>query len=105
MTAVLEEIRQLEAAHARGDLSEGDLQAAKASLMDAIEEADAIRHEDGASNAPPSHIWHALLFSLAGLVVVTGLGTVLLGDFSLALTVAVTLLAALTVRAFQALDD
>lgn len=49
--------------------------------------------------------WHVIVFCIAALCVCIALGTWLLGDMMLALTLAVTLLAALAVKAFRAFDE
>lgn len=105
MTAVLQNLRQLEAARRRGELSNVEYAARRADMMAAVEEAKL----DNAAAPPPAppkvNLWAlgALLVALAGGTTV--LSAWALGDLSLALTLAVTLLAALTVTAFQSLRE
>ena len=108
MTAVLDEIRQLEAARSRGDMDEFSFRLAKAELMDAIEDADQAMAEQADHNgtAPSrSMVWQVVLFGLVAFVSLTGIAAIILGDTSLALTVAVVVLAAVTVQAFRTLED
>ena len=106
MTAVLDEIRQLEAARSRGDMDEFAFRLAKAELMDAIEDADQAMAEQSAHDTPSrSVVWQVVLFSLIAFVCLTGITAIVLGDTTLALTVAVVVLAAITVQAFRTLED
>ncbi|MEP3637648.1 MAG: hypothetical protein ABJN14_10355 [Paracoccaceae bacterium] len=108
MTTVLDEIRQLEAARSRGDMNEFAFRLAKAELMDAIEDADQEMAElsDHSGTAPSRNmVWQVVLFGLVAFVSLTGITAIVLGDTSLALTVAVVVLAAVTVQAFSTLED
>ncbi|MEO9820565.1 MAG: SHOCT domain-containing protein [Paracoccaceae bacterium] len=106
MTAVLDEIRQLEAARSRGDMDEFAFRLAKAELMNAIEDADQALAEQ-ADHAAPSRgtVWQVVLFALVAFVSLTGITAIVLGDTTLALTVAVVVLAAITIQAFRTLED
>lgn len=106
MTAILEKIRQLEAARDRGEMTPPEFERAKESLFATVEDAVSApapppRH----APATPGIFWPALILSVFGVLALTGLATVILGDLTLALTLAVTLLAAITVKAFRALDE
>ncbi len=110
MTAVLEEIRSLEAARKRGDISEADFLRIRASLMDSIEDATLELRPNPAPAPTPSkpatpQLWHIVLF----IALLFGGGTLvaswLIGDMTLALTLAATALAAFTVHAFRNLED
>ena len=107
MTAILDEIRRIEAAEKRGEISATAAQIAKANLMDGIEDANAphAASEPDAAKLPANAFWHVILFcfGLAGFC--TAVATLLFGDLTLALTVTLTLLAAFTVHAFRTLDD
>ena len=107
MTAILEQIRQLEAARNRGEMTSAQFERAKERLFDTVEDAVATPIAPSAPprRGPPSIFWPALGVSVLGIAVVTGLATLLIGDLTLALTLAVTLLAAVTVAAFRALDE
>lgn len=106
MTAILEEIRRLEAARARGDLSGPAFEAAKARLMGSVEEADTTAEP---APAPPKaetfKVFDVVIFCLFATLLCVVLGTLLIGDLTLAVTLALTLLAAFTIRAFITLDD
>ena len=106
MTAILHEIRRLEAAHARGDMTADELEDAKDRLVDTVEEAD-LQPTDNATSAP---IPRRALFDLILLAMLAAgacmvIATYVFGDLTLALTLTVTLMAAIAVRAFLALDD
>ncbi len=106
MTAVLDEIRQLEAARSRGDMDEFAFRIAKAELMDAIEEASQGNVEDDATSMPSrGTVWQIVMFAIIAFIFLTGISAILLGDTTLALTMAVVILAAVTVHAFRTLED
>ncbi|MEO0939272.1 MAG: hypothetical protein AAFY38_14065 [Pseudomonadota bacterium] len=107
MTAVLQNLRQLEAARRRGELTNLEYTARRAAMMAAVEEATLAEGEEAAAakSAPRGNPWAVGLMLLAAAFVLTALGTWALGDLSLALTLAVTLLAAVTVTAFQSLGE
>ena len=113
MTAVLDEIRRLEAAEKRGDISTGEMRAAKARLMNAIEDANAPQPAEpprSDTEQPPKPksaivLWHIIFFCFGLAGICTAIATLILGDLSLALTITVTLLAAFTIHAFRTLDD
>lgn len=126
MTAILGEIRQLEAAARRGDISDAELEAAKARLMDTVEDAatdvpppepeaappipdPAIPDPEPESAAPPRALdfraFDVVTFCIIAGFLCVVVGTVLFGDLTIALTLTITLLAAFAVRAFVMLDD
>lgn len=108
MTAIMDEIRRLEAAHARGDLTAVQLQAAKAALVSDIEDANDTKAQlpdEGKPELPKSALFDIVLFCVLATVACIVIATLLFGDLTLAITLAATLLAAFTVRAFVALDD
>ncbi len=105
MTAILEEIRRLEAAHNRGELSKNELATAKSRLMARIEEADVEPPPANTGAAPSRVVFDVVMFCMIGAAVCVLLGTFIFGDLTLALTLTITLVAALAVRAFRALDD
>ena len=117
MTAILDDIRRLDAAHARGDITAADLAAAKARLMDAVPDVVdlAVDLEITVDVAPTKHakppgkatrpgIGQALLFCALILTVCAGATLVLTGDIMLSATLGITVLAAFTVVLFRQLD-
>ncbi len=116
MTSVLNELRSLDAARARGDISGEDFTRIRGSLLDAIEDATLVGDEPPdtpepvvAAPAPISEdtkkLWHIIAFLCISFVLCTGFTAWLFGDLTLALTLSATLMAALTVRAFLKLED
>jgi len=114
MTSVLNELRSLDAARARGDISGEDFARIRGSLLDAIEDAtlvgdDFVQIETPDAPAPVSDdtkkLWHIIAFLCVSFVLCTGFTAWLFGDLTLALTLSATLMAALTVRAFLKLED
>ena len=109
MTAVLQEIRRLEAAQERGEIDASDMQRLRDALTDLVEDADEI--DPDTDLAPPPHLsgplpdlWQICLLVIAGFTLLTLFGTWVIGDIWIAITLSVTLLAALTIRAFHNLD-
>mmetsp|Transcript_23536 Transcript_23536/g.41581 ORF Transcript_23536/g.41581 Transcript_23536/m.41581 type:complete len:108 (-) Transcript_23536:2195-2518(-) len=106
MTAILDDIRRLDAAHARGEMTAVDLAAAKANLMDAIPEVEEVTPTP--PPAPPRRvrpgIGAALLFCALILTVCIGAALLLTGDIMLSATISITVLAAFTVMLFRQLD-
>ncbi|KIC50021.1 hypothetical protein [Tateyamaria sp. ANG-S1] len=108
MTAILDDIRRLDAAHARGELSAVDLAAEKAKLFEAIPDADDV-YVAAPAREPPrrtqSRLGQTLLLCIFVLTFCAGATMLLTGDLMLAMTLSVTVLAALTVALFRQLDD
>ena len=107
MTAILDGIRRLDAAHARGELTAVELAAAKAELMDSIPDIT----PDVTAPAPRpveqkrrSTLGPMLMFCTLILIVCTGAALLLTGDLLLSATLAITVLAAFTVMLFRQLD-
>ncbi|MEL6452291.1 MAG: hypothetical protein AAFQ19_13615 [Pseudomonadota bacterium] len=107
MTAILDGIRRLDAAHARGEISAVDLAAAKAELMDTVPEADEAPVPPPITATPPrahARLGQTLLLCVFVLVLCAGTTVLLTGDLMLAMTLSITVLAALTVTLFRQLD-
>ncbi len=108
MTAILDEIRRLEAAKNRGELSPAEYAAAKSRLMETVEDADtgtpAVIAQDPGP-AKPIRAFDVITFLIIASFACLGIATLILGDLMLAITLTLTLLAAFTVRAFLTLDD
>ena len=106
MTAILQELRLLEAEHARGRITEAELARRKTALVDAIPEGIEITRPEPVRAAPPRKgTWDMLILLLlaAG---ICGTGALLIvGDAVTAMTVGITVLAALTIRLFRTMED
>lgn len=106
MTAVLEEIRRLEAARLRGDIKHDEFRRLRASLLAAIEDAEIVEapRADPDPTGPAPQLW-VLAFALgAAAGIFTLVAGWLIGDATLALTLAATLLAAVAVAAYRRLE-
>ena len=106
MTAILDDIRRLDAAHARGEISAVELAAAKAKLMDSIPDItpDTVEREPERPPKPRGTLGPMLLFCAVMLLVCAGTALLLTGDLLLSATLAITVLAAFTVMLFRQLD-
>lgn len=107
MTAILDDIRRLDAAHARGELNAVDLAAEKAKLFEAIPDADDVYVEAPAREPPRqvhSRLGQTLLLCVFVLTLFAGATMLLTGDLMLAMTLSITVLAALTVALFRQID-
>ncbi|MEO0379507.1 MAG: hypothetical protein AAF252_04510 [Pseudomonadota bacterium] len=106
MTAILDDMRRLEAAHARGELTTIDLAAAKADLLDSVPDADEPVHmaEPVPTRVTRATIWPMLLLCMVVVTVCTGAALMLTGDMTLSATLAITVLAAITVALFRQVD-
>ena len=116
MTAILKDIRDLDAQHARGEITTAQHARARDTLLQSIEIAETDFIPSPAASAPATaqdakdrEISSAFAFSIVICLTVMGgsmaLILLLLPDLNLALTLGVTVLAALTVALFRALDD
>ncbi len=107
MTAIIDELRQLDAARARGDLTDTELRAAKSKLLETVEDANLLAVTPAAPRAPQpardasNGLWSLLFLALCGAGVLTLVLNAILGSFSLALTLVVSLAAALLVAAVR----
>lgn len=108
MTAILDDMRRLDAAHARGELTSAELAERKARLMDAVPDVlDVTPIEVPAREAIRAKrpgIGQALLLCALILTVCSGITLVLTRDIMLSATLAITVLAACTVMLFRQLD-
>ena len=105
MTAVLDELRQLDLAYERGELTREERDARKSDVMDRIPEA----FEPMPTLKPPKEarfgIGHMIVLGLSVIIFFTGLAILISAEFELALTFGITVLAALTVALFRQLDE
>lgn len=105
MTAILDDMRRLEAAHARGDLSAVDLVAAKAKLLDSVPDAsEPMRAAAPVRRVKRATVWPMLLLCVLVVTICAGAALVLTGDVMLSATLGITVLAAITIMLFRQLD-
>ena len=110
MTAILTEIRRLEEQRDRGDITGAEYATRRDNLLDAVEVAETHFDMGPASDAPARRnsgnvLGLGLVVGLGIMGACVGLTLLLLPDLNLALTLGVTVLAALTIALFRALDD
>ena len=109
MTAILDDIRRLDAAHARGELTTVELAEAKARLLDAIPDVTPqeplAKPEPPRASAPAHPLGPMLLLCTLILAICAGAALLLTGDVLLSATLAITVLAAFTVMLFRQLDS
>ncbi|WP_223424129.1 SHOCT domain-containing protein [Tateyamaria pelophila] len=112
MTAILDDMRRLDAAHARGEITAAELAKRKARLLDAVPEVldvlDVTPVDVPPRRAPARRtrpgIGQALLLCALILTVCIGVTLLLTNDVMLSATLAITVLAACTVMLFLQLD-
>jgi len=105
MTAILDDMRRLDAAHARGELNAIDLAEAKAKLLDSVPEAtEPVRKAEPKHRMRRATVWPTLLLCTAVVTVCAGAALALTGDLMLSATLAITVLAAITIMLFRQLD-
>ncbi len=105
MNAVLEEVRRLNAARQRGEISEREFARIRVKLEGAIRETDVVTMTPALSDTPEPKLWHIALFMALVFSIGTTLVALLIGNWNIALTFAVTVFAAGTVHASQKLKD
>lgn len=114
MTAVLDELRRLNAARQRGDITDREFSRIRASLENDVEDARVIdgttvpatgNPQPDAALPPEANLWHIILFVVLVFTVGTAFVAWLISDVTIALTLAATLLAAISVHAAQKLKD
>ncbi|MBQ4825702.1 MULTISPECIES: SHOCT domain-containing protein [unclassified Leisingera] len=114
MTAIFEEIRRLEAARKKGDISAAEFAEAKGRLLATVEDAtvlppfefepprrEARRETSGTAPGP----WGLMLMGLAGAGLLTLLAGQLIGDLTIAFTLVATVFAAIVIAAFRKLES
>ncbi|MEM1161558.1 MAG: hypothetical protein AAGJ28_11535 [Pseudomonadota bacterium] len=100
MTAIMDEMRRLDAARDRGELSAVDHAARKAALIEAIPDA-----ETGPPMAQTIGVWHMIILSFSLVGFVSGAALMISGDVTLALTLGITVLASVTIGLFRMIDE
>ncbi|WP_264212005.1 SHOCT domain-containing protein [Leisingera thetidis] len=109
MTAIFEEIRRLEAARKKGDISAAEFAVAKAKLLETVEDATVLppfqpaAPRRRASSAAPGP-WGLMLMGICGAGLLTVLAAQLIGDLTLAFTLIATVFAAIVIAAFRRLE-
>lgn len=107
MTAILDGMRRLDAAHSRGEINAIDLAVAKARLMDSVPDANA--QENRVIDQPPPRekrtgVGPTLLLCALVLTICVGAAMLLTRDIMLSSTLAITVLAAMTIVLFRQID-
>lgn len=106
MTAILKELRLLEAEHARGRISDADLARRKSALMQEIPDAFEVANTDaGPTGTPQSNPWDMLALLLVAAALCGSAVLLIVGDIVMAMTFGITVLAALTIRLFLSIED
>ncbi len=107
-TSTLTELQRLEDALKSGDICEAEFTTRRQAIKEAVEDAVALDEDVPADTASPHEFPCAARMAcliVALLILATLIGAWLLRDLLLALTLSVTGLAALTVRAFKRLGE
>ncbi|APG48528.1 SHOCT domain-containing protein [Phaeobacter porticola] len=111
MSAILQEIRRLEAARDRGDMSPEEFSRTKDQLLSMVEEATVLPRADrqAQARARPSvdatpGAWGMLVLALCAAGGMTLLVGQLIGDVTIAFTLVVTVFAAIVIAAFRRLE-
>ena len=108
MTATLEELRRLKEARQSGEIDPLGYASERRALIESVETVEPSETVDVPGKASPHDVpdtWRMALFLAGILAAFTLIGTWLFRDLLLALTLSVTALAALTIRAFKGLSD
>ncbi|MCV3270313.1 SHOCT domain-containing protein [Roseobacter sinensis] len=112
MTAILKDLRELDARLSRGEITDVEYIARRSALIDSIDvvETEFVAHETPAD--PPDTKLPGPMKWGFGIVVCLGIigvclcfAMLIFGDMNLALTLGVTILAALTVALFRSLEE
>ena len=110
MTAILREIRELEAQLNRGDLGHSEYLSARAALLDSVEVAETDFMEAPLAREPArpgasSAVGLSIVVGIGVMTLCVGLTLLVLPDLNLALTLGVTVLAALAVTLLRIPDE
>ncbi|MEW2911819.1 SHOCT domain-containing protein [Leisingera sp. JC11] len=109
MTVIFEEIRRLEAARKKGDISEAEFAKAKRRLLETVEDATVLppfefeqprRRVSGAAPGP----WGTVLIGLLMAGLLTFVAGQMIGNITIAFTLVATVCAAIVVAAFRRLE-
>ncbi|SPH19733.1 hypothetical protein ASD8599_00468 [Ascidiaceihabitans donghaensis] len=106
MTAILKELRLLEAEHARGRITDADLARRKAELMKDIPDAFEVANTDvEPTPASDNNSWDMLALLLIAAALCGSAVLLIVGDIFMAMTFGITVLAALTIKLFLSIED
>lgn len=112
MTAILKELRELDTRLARGEITDVQYTAQRAILIDSVDVVEPDVVDAGSPAQPPEKKLSGSMTWGFGMVICLGVIGVCLcfamlvfGDLNLALTLGVTILAALTVALFRSLEE
>jgi hypothetical protein len=113
MTTILDEFRRLEEARKRGDIDKENLAKRRQELTEMVEEAELASGREAEetdtleTQRDPTHsdLLRFTLLAIGGLIVCVLLGSWVFRDPTLALTLGVTVLAAIVIRASNELED
>ncbi|MEM1074364.1 MAG: SHOCT domain-containing protein [Pseudomonadota bacterium] len=108
MTAILKDLRDLEAQRKRGELTDGEYAQRRADMLRSIEVAES--EFDAAPAAPPrgrgaSALSFGFVLTIGVMGLCVGATLLVLPDLNLALTLGVTILAALSVALLRDLEE
>ncbi|MGZ2259480.1 SHOCT domain-containing protein [Roseobacter sp. A03A-229] len=113
MTAILKDLRELDARLARGDITDVEYTAQRAALIDSVDVVDTefVVETDTSAPTPEKPLSGSMTWGF-GIVICLGIigvclcfAMLIFGDMNLALTLGVTILAALTVALFRSLEE
>lgn len=104
MTAIFEELRRLEGAHADGEICQAERDARRNALLGGVPAAEILDPCDNAPHKTALGPGHMLVLCLSVVGACVGATVMLMAQFTLALTLGVTVLAALTVALFRDVD-
>lgn len=111
MTAILEDLRRLDAARKRGDISHSVYEEAKGRLLSQVEdvhivaEAKPAQHSsDRTDDDANQGLWSLMLVGFCGAGILTFVLAQLIGDVTIAVTLVVTVFAAILVKATKRLE-
>ncbi|MBY6066546.1 SHOCT domain-containing protein [Leisingera aquaemixtae] len=109
MTVIFEEIRRLEAARKKGDISEAEFARAKGRLLETVEDATVLppfefepQRRRAASTGPGP--WGTVLIGICMAGLLTFLAGQLIGNITIAFTLVATVCAAIVIAAFRRLE-
>ncbi|MFY0308663.1 SHOCT domain-containing protein [Leisingera sp. D0M16] len=109
MTVIFEEIRRLEAARKKGDISEAEFAKAKGRLLETVEDATVLppfefepqRRRASSSGPGP---WGTVLIGLLMAGLLTFAAGQLIGNITIAFTLVASIFAAVVIAAFRRLE-